>query len=181
MNRPNEPHMPLYIYCQHYNLDKYTKFRKRKIPRFFPKVKITGPEDERFEQFCMYNLMMYKPASINNPIKEEHQTWSEAIIEYLNTPESFLPSYIRTLIAENTEPRVNSSFSSNEYEDTDYEDPDHNILPDFVHAGLIEQMPNTEQSCQVMDPHEYWNLFLYDQAVNAYKYVITAISYILEM
>ena len=150
LERPNETDMSLYQYCQHYDFDKYCKLRKTRIPRILPKIKVSGPEDRRFEEFCQVNLMTYKPASLQHPVKNEEHTWSQALREYASLPGSYVPEKVRDVIFGVEQQNSDDSSVTSEFEMSEDEDPEQ---PDFVLAGYRRQLSANMEDRIPLDPH----------------------------
>ena len=168
--RDIEPTLSLYEYVQQYNIDRKNRVKNPPvIPRIFPRIRITGPQDPKYETFCQIELMKYKPATPLNPLKSDDQSWSQAMDDYLDDPSNKIPEPIRILIqGENTNSQPIPS--SNEFESSQESQPNPALQPDFVHAGFQRQMEQS-QPADDYDWNQYYQSLPEDLAQNAFNFI----------
>ena len=115
--------------------------------------------------------MTFKPANESHPLKTDDQSWSEAIREYMDNPDNKLPDSVQRLISgEGVSDISNDTSDVTDYETSDDDEINHNIQPDFVHAGYHRQVEE-EQPPVSHDFSSYWRSLPPIQAINAHNFI----------
>ena len=82
-------------YLKSHNLDTHRPRRRPAVPRIFPRLQVSGPEDDKFDRWCHHQLRVFKPCRSDDDLRPDPAvSWAAALRDWVHdggaVPESVL-------------------------------------------------------------------------------------------
>ena len=153
-------------YLRRYNLDTHRPRRHAAVPRIFPRLRVTGPDDVKFEQWCHQQLRVYKPCRSDAELRPDPAiSWAVTLQNWISSG-GVVPQKVQDVI-QGHQPQT----EMDEEEDTEEEEEEGNdeeaqnaaepedAQEDWILAGRAEQLlvnGESEADTDQADWHAYW-------------------------
>ena len=151
-NRPTtEPAdaMSFIDYLRSHNLDTHRPRRRSAVPRIFPRLEVSGPEDPKFEAWCHHQLRVHRPCRSDTELRPSPSvSWAEALRLWVDNGGPVPDPVLRVL--RGCQPQSEEAEEEEEEEDSEdgedrAMDPD-DTQEDWILAGRAEQLPAEEDA-----------------------------------
>ena len=153
--KPTEENVNFINYIRYYNVDTHKKRSKQCVPRIFPNIRVTGPDDEKFDEYCKHLLQLHKPCRSIEDLRETPQlSWSQALRAFIAEGGLLPPRDLDMLNGSNDTQLPNDS--EDEEEESEGEDEEV-VNDDWMMAGLPLQIPNESIQNVEVNWNEYWD------------------------
>ena len=148
-------------YLRSHNLDTHRPRRRPAVPRIFPRLRVSGPEDEKFERWCHQQLRVFKPCRSDDDLRPDPAvSWAVTLRDWIHNGGDVPESALRVL--QGHQPQADEE----EEEQEDSEEEGDNVTAeaddaqdDWILAGRAEQLLMDEDVDTTDSDHADWNAY----------------------
>ena len=144
----------------------HNELSKPVFPRVLPYIQFSTADGHQYENFCQQQLMLHKPSRALDQLKNPNQSWSSALISWIQAG-GYVPQKTLDALAIEEHEELDSSSSSSSDDELNLESSQD--LADWMLAGRPKQLPRAIPTDNY-DWTSYWQS-LSDLAVDAETFI----------